>query len=172
MKDAVPLGIVVLILTLLLVASGCSTTQPALIASPDFVEENLPRLIALEKRFGELRARVKLMARFAGPAIMGLSEDYDKLRDEHWVYYQAAHVYLVSGDLDRYTQAVAKADDVLQKLDDLFAAFLAEPSEPAPEPEKTNGASPIGGGDDWITPGGGFDGVDGGVPSIGDSDTT
>ena len=121
----------ILILSLL-VASGCAVSSQHLLGSPNFVKENLPRLLSVEKEANEVLEQLRMMA-FVG---LNLEDQVDEMQgyfDTYWVYYHAANVYLSNGNRDLYVQAIARAEHSLQKIRDVITESLDSLEAPAPE---------------------------------------
>ncbi len=121
----------ILILSLL-VASGCAVSSQQLLGSPNFVKENLPRLLSVEKEANEVLEQLRMMA-FVG---LNLEDQVDEMQgyfDTYWVYYHAANVYLSNGDRDLYVQAIARAEHSLQKIRDVIDESLDSLESPEPE---------------------------------------
>ena len=123
---------ILLILALTLVASGCAVSSQQLLGSPNFVKENLPRLLSVEKEANEVLEQLRMMA-FVG---LNLEDQVDEMQgyfDTYWVYYHAANVYLSNGNRDLYVQAIARAEHSLQKIRDVINEQLDNLEAPAPE---------------------------------------
>ncbi len=116
----------------LLVVNGCAVSSRQLLGSPNFVKENLPRLLSVEKEANEVLEQLRMMA-FVG---LNLEDQVDEMQgyfDTYWVYYHAANVYLSNGDRDLYVQAIARAEHSLQKMRDVINEQLDNLEAPAPE---------------------------------------
>ena len=116
----------------LLVVSGCAVSSQQLLGSPNFVEENLPRLLALEQESDQIVAQLQMMAMFGIAPEDGL-EEMQEHYNFYWVYYNAANVYLSSGNRDLFVQAIARAELALQKVREIFQENLGSLESPEPE---------------------------------------
>ncbi len=56
----------------------------------------------------------------------------------YWVYYNAANVYLSSGNRDLFVQAIARAEHFLQKIRDVITESLNSFEAPKLEEEVEN----------------------------------
>ena len=128
LRDTLP---ILLILTLL-VASGCAVSSQQLLGSPNFVKENLPRLLSLEKESEQIVAQLQMMSMFGIAPEDGL-EEMQEHYNFYWVYYHAANVYLSSGNQSLFVQAIARAEHALQKVRDAFKESLDSLESPEPE---------------------------------------
>ncbi|KKK84535.1 hypothetical protein LCGC14_2782340, partial [marine sediment metagenome] len=115
MKKLKSIPIQVLLILSLLVANGCAISSQQLLGSPNFVKENLPALLSIEQEGKGVLEQIQMMA-FVG---LNLEEVADEMQDyfnTYWVYYNAANVYLSSGNQDLFVQAIARAEHALQKI--------------------------------------------------------
>ena len=123
--------LMILILSLLVV-SGCAVSSQQLLGSPNFVKENLPALLSIEQEGKGVLEQIQMMA-FVG---LNLEEVADEMQDyfnTYWVYYNAANVYLSSGNQDLFVQAIARAEHALQKIRDVITESLDSLESPEPE---------------------------------------
>jgi len=96
------------------------------------VKENLPRLLSLEKEANDVLQQLQMLA-FVG---LNLEDQVDEMQgyfNTYWVYYNAANVYLSSGNRDLFVQAIARAEHSLQKIRDVIDASLDSLESPEPE---------------------------------------
>ena len=122
----------ILLILALLAASGCAVSSQQLLGSPNFVKENLPALLSIEEEGKGVLQQLQMMA-FVGA---DLSEVVDEMQDyfnTYWVYYNAANVYLSSGNQDLFVQAIARAEHALQKIRDVINESLDNLESPEPE---------------------------------------
>jgi len=129
MKILKDIPAIILILTLL-VASGC-VSQVTLLGSPNFVNENITRLIELEDTYSGLGVAINLLADF-GLDLSPILDQLKVLNDLYWVYRSAADTYLASGDKDRLVQAYARMEQTTTKIEALVDVFMGtlEQQEP------------------------------------------
>ena len=123
--------ILALILSLLVV-SGCAVSSQQLLGSPNFVKENLPTLVSIEQEAAGVLEQLQMIA-FMGFELWEVADEMQGYFNTYWVYYNAANVYLSSGNHELFVQAIARAEHSLQKIRDVIDASLD--SLEAPEPE-------------------------------------
>ena len=128
----VPGWIILALLLTLLVANSCAVSSQQLLGSPNFVKENLPRLLSLEKESEQIVAQLRMMTMF-GIAPEDSLEEMQEHYNFYWVYYNAANVYLSNGNRDLFVQAIARAEQALQKVRDAFQESLGNLESPEPE---------------------------------------
>ena len=129
--------ILALILSLTLVASGCTVSSQQLLGSPNFVQENLPALLSIEKEAKKVLGQMQMMS-FMGFNMEELIDEIQSYFDTYWVYYNAAHVYLSNGNQDLFVQAIARGEHSLQKIRDVINESLDNLEAPAPETKVEN----------------------------------
>ena len=128
---------IALILSLTLVASGCAVSSQQLLGSPNFVKENLPALLSIEQEAKGVLEQIQMMA-FMGINLEEAADDMQDNFNAYWVYYNAANVYLSSGNRDLFVQAIARAELALQKIRDIIDESLDSLEAPAPETKVEN----------------------------------
>ncbi len=116
----------------LLVASGCAVSSQQLLGSPNFVKENLPALLSIEQEGRGVLQQIQMMA-FMGLNVGDVADEMQAHFNTYWVYYNAANVYLSSGNRNLFVQAIARAELALQKIRDVINASLDSPESPEPK---------------------------------------
>ena len=139
MKKLKSIPIQVLLILSLLVANGCAISSQQLLGSPNFVKENLPALLSIEQEGKEVLGQIQMMA-FIGLNLEEIADEMQDYFNTYWVYYNAANVYLSSGNQDLFVQAIARAEHALQKIRDVITESLDSLESPEPEtkPESTS----------------------------------
>ena len=122
----------ILILALTLVVSGCAVSSQQLLGSPNFVKENLPTLLSIEQEANGVLEQLQMMA-FMGLNMEDVADEMQAHFNTYWVYYNAANVYLSSGNQSLFVQAIARAELALQKVRDVIDASLDSLESPEPE---------------------------------------
>lgn len=129
---AIPKVILVALILSLLVASGCAVSSQQLLGSPNFVKENLPELLSVEKDANEVLQQLQMLA-FVGLNMEEVVDEMQGYFNTYWVYYNAANVYLSSGNRELFVQAIARAEHSLQKIRDVINEQLDSLESPEPE---------------------------------------
>lgn len=127
--------IMLLILSLVLLG-GCGAIQSKSIVSPNFVEEHLPRLNAVENSHLQLERLYNTAYRFGFP-LASVQEELQKLYDLYAFYLAASYFHLANGNLVAFNQAVALVELQNQKSKDLIKGVVEKRrSIPVPSPSK------------------------------------
>ena len=96
------------------------------------MKENLPALLSIEQEGQGVLQQIQMMA-FMGLNLEDVADEMQAHFNTYWVYYNAANVYLSSGNQSLFVQAVARAELALQKIRDVIDASLDSLESPAPE---------------------------------------
>ena len=137
MKKLKSIPIQVLLILSLLVASGCVVPSRQLLGSPNFVKENLPALLSIEQEANGVLQQLQIMA-LTGLNLEDVADEMQAHFNTYWVYYNAANVYLSSGNRDLFVQAIARAEHFLQKIRDVITESLNSFEAPKLEDEVEN----------------------------------
>ena len=96
------------------------------------MKENLPALLSIEQEANEVLQQLQMMA-FMGLNMEDVADEMQAHFNTYWVYYNAANVYLSSGNQSLFVQAIARAELALQKVRDVIDASWDSLESPEPE---------------------------------------
>ncbi len=96
------------------------------------MKENLPALLSIEQEGQGVLQQIEMIA-FMGFNLEDVVDEMQAHFNTYWVYYNAANVYLSSGNQSLFVQAVARAELALQKIRDVINEQLDSLEAPAPE---------------------------------------